>query len=163
MEQLNLLEISRKTKLDALEKEELIRRYSVLEDELSRVVRELYQLRKIEITDTQLSLVLGEQLEDLRSKIYGSSSEKLKKPENPKKDSNKEDKPSKPRVQKPSERYPNLPVIEKIIAQNPPPSCGLCGSSMKDSGLTDDSEQLTVIPKKYEIDLIKKVIYNCGC
>ncbi|MGK5089976.1 hypothetical protein WDW86_20690 [Bdellovibrionota bacterium FG-2] len=34
---------------------------------------------------------------------------------------------------------------------------------MSDSGMTEDSEQLTVIPKKYEIILNKKVKYRCQC
>jgi len=34
---------------------------------------------------------------------------------------------------------------------------------MTDSGLTEDSEQLTVIPKKYEIHRIKRVKYRCQC
>src|ERR1041385_6888663 len=34
---------------------------------------------------------------------------------------------------------------------------------MKDSGMTEDSEQLTVIPKKYEITLNKRVKYRCSC
>lgn len=163
MEQLNLSEFSRKTKLETLEKEELIKRYSILEDELRRVVQELYTLKKIEVTDTQLSMILSEQLEDLREKIFGASSEKHKKNNHPVNDSNKPKPPPQPRVQKPSERYPNLPKVEKVIAQNPPPGCGLCGSVMMDSGMTDDSEQLTVIPKKYEIIVVKKVIYNCKC
>jgi transposase len=34
---------------------------------------------------------------------------------------------------------------------------------MSDSGMTEDSEQLTVIPKKYEIIVQKRVKYRCKC
>lgn len=162
MEQQSLGEFSSQTKLESFSKEELIRRYSILEDELARVVRELYTLRKIEITDMQLNFILSEQLEDLKNKIFGASSEKRAKKKEPK-DNSDDPIPPKPRIKKPSERYPDLPVVPQVIPQNPPPSCNICGNAMKDSGMTDDSEQLTVIPKKYEISLIKKVIYNCGC
>src|ERR1019366_3461150 len=68
-----------------------------------------------------------------------------------------------PRVKRPSERYPNIPVREHIITMNPAPSCPCCGEVMSDSGMTEDSEQLTVIPKKYEILLQKRVKFRCQC
>jgi transposase len=166
MEQINLpqelIKEAAKTKLALLAKEELINRYVVMEDELKRVVGELYKLKKVELTNTQIGMILEEQLGELRDQIYGTSSEKYK-PEGKPKERKEKSKPSKPRVQKPSERYPNIPVVEKVIAQDPPPGCGLCGHAMRDSGMSDDSEQLTVIPKKFEIIVVKKVIYECGC
>ena len=68
-----------------------------------------------------------------------------------------------PRVKKPSDRYPNIPVREQLITMNPAPSCACCGDVMTDSGMTEDSEQLNVIPKKYEIILQKRVKYRCQC
>lgn len=71
--------------------------------------------------------------------------------------------PPKPKIKKPSERYPNLPIKEEIIAINPAPACPCCSKTMTDSGMTEDAEQLTVIPKKYEILVQKRVKYRCSC
>lgn len=146
------------TKLDVLSKEELQERYELLADELARVVRENYALRNQNITDEQLSLILGEQLAELNSTIYGSSSERYKKPETktPKSD------PPKPRVRKPSERYPNIPVREVVIT-SPAPNCDACGSVMSDSGMQEESEQINVIPKSFEIIRTLRAKFRCSC
>lgn len=138
---------------------ELSQKLAIAEAELARVLRELYELRNLKITDEQLRLLMAEQLASQREAEYGASSERYKKPE--KKDEPKA--PAKPRVKKPSERYPNIPVREERIAQNPAPSCPCCGKGMSDSGMTEDSEQLTVIPKKYEILKQMRVKYRCSC
>lgn len=157
MEQPEFGDIKKSIQLETWDKEELIKRYSILEDELLRVVRENYQLRNQHVSDEQIQFLMDEQLEDLRDKIFGSSSEKYKKSDKPKKDKA----PPKPRIRKPSERYPNLPVVEKLITMDPAPDCPCCGHQMSDSGMTEDSEQLTVIPKKYEIHRQKRVKYAC--
>jgi transposase len=44
------------------------------------------------------------------------------------------------------------------------PSCPCCSKQMSDSGLTEDSEYLTVIPKRYHVVKQKRVKYRCsGC
>lgn len=160
MQQLALGEFPKSTKAGNFSQEELIQRNAILEAELLRVLRELYELRKLSITDEQLKLLMQEQLESLRGAQYGASSERYrkpdKKPEEPKT-------PPKPRVKKPSERYPHLPVREELIVQSPAPNCPCCNKVMTDSGMTEDSEQLTVIPKKYEILLQKRMKYRCSC
>lgn len=158
MEQTKLGEISKSTKLDNFSKIELIEKYSVLESELSRVIKENYQLRQLQITDEQLKFIMEEQLAELRDSMFGTSSERYKKPEK-----EKNPKPPKPRVKKPSERYPNIPVREVLITMNPIPNCNACGLVMSDSGMTEDSEQLTVIPKKYEILKHMRSLYRCEC
>jgi transposase len=158
MEQINLSDISKSTKLESFSKQEIIKKYSVLESELSRVIKENYQLRNLQISDNQLKLILEEQLASLRADIFGASSERYKKPEK-----NKVIEAPKPRIKKPSERYPNIPVREITIAISPEPHCESCGEIMSDSGMTEDSEQLTVIPKKFEILLQKRVKYRCQC
>lgn len=50
-----------------------------------------------------------------------------------------------------------------LITINPPPNCEACAKQMSASGMTEDSEQLTVIPKKYEILRHKRSIYRCSC
>jgi len=152
-------EVPKSSRLDSISKEELIQRYLVMEFELRQVLKENYEFRQLKITDQQLQFIMQEQLASLRHTLYGASSERYKKPE--KKDTPKG--PPKPRVKKPSERYPNIPVREQVIAMDPIPSCESCGKTMSDSGMTEDSEQLTVIPKKYEIVLQKRVKYRCQC
>lgn len=159
MEQLDLSKIQNHSKSPYFSTEELLQKNSILESELVRVLRENYELRNLKITDEQLRLLMQEQLAALRDAEYGVSSERYKKPI--KKDKPKE--PEKPRVKKPSERYPNIPIREQLITQDPAPSCPCCGKGMTESGMTEDSEQLTVIPKKYEILLQKRAKYRCQC
>lgn len=146
------------TKLATFSREDLEQNYQLVTDELARVVKELYELRQLDITDDQLRLILEEQLGELKHDLYGASSERYKKPEKPKNPA-----PPKPRVKKPSERYPNIPVREQVVSVNPTPNCQSCGEVMTDSGMTEDSEQLTVIPKKFEILLTRRVKYRCQC
>ena len=150
---------SNSTKIETMSREELIKKYQLIADELARVVKENYELRSLKVADEQLRLALEEQLSELQDDLYGASSERYKKP----KIKPQTPRPPKPRVKKPSERYPNIPVREQIIAMSPPPNCQACGQVMKDSGMTEDSEQLTVIPKKYEIERTKRVKYTCSC
>ncbi len=159
MEQLDLSSTARSTKLDQYSRDELVKRYEVMRDEIDRLVKENYELRQIQMSDEQLRLLTDEQLEALREAMYGASSERYKKPE-PKP---KEKVPTKPRVKRPSERYPNVPVREVHITIDPAPDCKVCERQMSDSGMTEDSEQLTVIPKKYEIVRTKRSIYRCQC
>lgn len=154
-----LINLKNTTKSGNLSPEELAQRLTVTEAELARVLRELYEMRKLSITDEQLRLLMQEQLEQLRADKFGASSERYKKPV--KKDEPKT--PPKPRVKKPSERYPHLPIHERCVIQDPAPSCPCCSLEMKPSGMTEDSEQLTVIPKKYEILKLMRMKYRCTC
>lgn len=160
MEQINFSEDKKTTKLETISREELIKNYQIIESENLRLIRENYELRNLQITDEQLRLVTAEQLASLKAVLYGASSEKYKKP--PKSEEKKKT-PPEPRIKKPSERYPNIPVVEVNLIINPVPNCEACGKQMSDSGMTEDSEQLTVIPKKYEITRFKRSIYRCSC
>lgn len=157
--ELELGNLKKTTKAENLSPEELAQKLAVTEAELARVLRELYEMRKLSITDEQLRLLMQEQLESHRAAEYGASSERYKKPV--KKDEPKA--PPKPRVKKPSERYPNLPIQERCVVQDPAPSCPCCNKEMMASGMTEDSEQLTVIPKKYEILRQMRMKYRCSC
>ena len=159
MEQIELENSRKSSRLGNLSPEELIQRLGIVESELARVVRENYELRKLSITAEQLRLIIQEQLQSQRDAQYGASSERYKNPV--KKDEPKA--PAKPRVKKPSDRYPNIPVREQLITQSPAPLCPCCNKGMTDSGMTEDSEQLTVIPKKYEIIKQMRVKYRCSC
>ena len=52
MEQIELGSVSKTTKLETLSKEELIQKYTIVESELERVVRELYWLKNQRIMAT---------------------------------------------------------------------------------------------------------------
>lgn len=162
MEQTEFGLTSNSTKLGNLSKEELIQKYTIVETELERVVRELYLLRNQKINDEQLRLILAEQIESLTDTVFGRKSERYKKPAK-KDDDGAPKKPPKPRVKKLSERYPNILVREEYIELEPVPTCPCCNKIMIDSDMTEDAEQLTVIPKKYEILRTKRVKYVCSC
>lgn len=159
MEQIDFGPQDKSTKFDRFSREELITKFTSLEDEYHRAIKEIYRLKYRDLTEDQLNMVLQEHLNELNRSIYGSSSERWKKPT----DKAKEEKAPKPRIKKPSERYPNVTIREIPVGYNPPPNCTVCGEQMMDSGMTEDSEQLTVTPKKYEILRYMRSIYRCGC
>jgi transposase len=159
MEQISLGKTAQSTKIGSLSPEELTQRLTITEAELARVLRELYDLRQLKISDSQIQLLMQEQLESQRAAEFGASSERYKQPV--KKPA--EPIPPKPRVKKPTERYPFLPINERCVVQDPAPSCPCCSREMLPSGMTEDSEQLTVIPKKYEILKLMRMKYRCSC
>lgn len=111
----------------------------------------------------QQSLLVNEKYISIKNKFFGKSSERSA----PLTGSNKEPKikpdlPSKKRILLPSQRYPNAPLLEKDITLDVLPDCSCCGSLMQDSGMTEDSEYLTVIPKQYMIIRQKRHKYRCG-
>jgi len=160
MNGMGISNIPQTTRLELLSKQEIIQEYTIIKDELARVIRENYQLRKQNITEEQLKFVMHEELLCLKDKVFGASSERYKKPQ---KEDNEKKEPPKPRIKKPSERYPNIPVTTKVIKMDPAPNCPCCGEQMQDSGMTEDTEQLTVIPRRYEIIEQKRVKYICAC
>lgn len=159
MSQLTLGEIKSSKKLDQYSKDELISKYSNLESNYHEAIKEIYKLKYKDLTEEQLNLVLQEHLLELRKEVYGATSERLKNP-NPKP---KKEKSTEPRKRLPSERYPNIPVREINLTLDPTPGCTACGKQMSDSGMTEDSEQLNVIQKKYEILKYKRSVYRCSC
>ncbi len=162
VERLQFEELPRATKLETFSKEDLISRLTVVEEEYRRAVKEIYRLKNEKLTDDQLRLIMDEKLGELKAALYSASSERYKKPAQPnQEETSKED--SKPRVKRPTQRYPNVPVREQIIAMDPAPNCTSCDKQMSDSGMTENSEQLTVIPKKFEIVVQKRVKYRCQC
>lgn len=147
------------TKFDSLTKADLVTKYSNLEIQYFEIIKENLRLKNQHLTDEQLNLIISEQLGELNGTIYGTSSERYKKPETIK--------PKKidtlPRPKKPSERYPNVPVREEKIVFTAIPACEVCDKPMTDSGMFEESEQLTVIPKKFEIVRYMRSKYRCSC
>jgi transposase len=147
------------TKFDNLTKADLVTKYSNLEIQYFEIIKENLRLKNQHLTDAQLNLMLSEQLGELNSTVYGASSERYKKPETIK----PKNIDPLPRPKKPSERYPNIPVREEKIVFTETPNCDQCGKVMTDSGLFEESEQLNVIPKKFEIIKFLRSKYRCSC
>ena len=61
----------------------------------------------------------------------------------------------------PSARYPKAEVTEVHVAPEIPPQCPCCNNEMKDSGLTEESEKVTVIPRKVLIE--RQIRHKFGC
>ena len=162
MQQIELNSNQKATKSELLSKEQLLQRNTVLEFEVSQLIKEIYELRSQKITDEQLRLIMAENIESLTDTIFGRKSERYKKPARNDDDGGAKA-TRKPRIKKLSERYPTLPIRTERIAMDPVPACDDCNKTMFDSGLREESEQLTVIPKKYEILLKSRVIYGCNC
>lgn len=155
-------EFPKSSKYETFSKDILISRLEFFEQECVHAFREIYRLKNQNLTDTQIALLLQEQLAAAQKALYSSSSERYKK-KNSEKEIPSTAKPEKPRTKRPSERYPNVPVREQTVAMDPIPDCTSCGKGMVDSGMSETSEQLTVIPKKFEIILQKRVKYRCSC
>lgn len=147
------------TKFDQISKDDLVKKYETLEEEYFRIIKENLELKYKHLTEAQLNLVIEEQLMEFKQDKFGSKSERWKKPS----DKPKEEEPSKPRVKRPSDRYPNVTIREIPIKLDPIPGCDVCGKQMSESGMTEDAEQLTVIPKKFEILKHQRSIYRCSC
>jgi transposase len=113
----------------------------------------------------ELSLELKDKIITIEGKLvkikhylFGKRSEKEERP-NP-----KEKKPRKKRedpVKLPSKRYPDARVVTQEVILEKLPTCSCCNSTMKDSGMTEDSEFLTIIPKQFVIVLQKRRKYRC--
>lgn len=158
MQQLDLGEFPTSTKFDHLKREELISQYTTLEIEYFRAVKEIYRLKNQSLTDEQLKLVMSERLGELQKALFGKASERYKKPEK-----KKSELPPAPRPKLPSERYPNVPVREELVPFDEVPMCDACGEKLVDSGMTEDSEQLNVLPKRFEIVRWVRPKFRCSC
>lgn len=106
----------------------------------------------------QKSFLLEEHSIQIKHRLFGKSSEKSDK----KATSDKIKKEPRKRILLPSERYPNVDIIEKRVELDTLPACPCCSKEMKDSGLTEDSEYLTVIPRRFYVVQQKRVKYRCS-
>lgn len=119
------------------------------------------RLRQLNNELEQKSLYVEEQYITLKNKYFGKSSEKQPSKEDKRKHQAKNRKKKK-KVQLPSERYSNAPLIEREVTLDNLPSCKCCGTEMKDSGMTENSEFVTVVPKQFIVIRQKRHKYRCG-
>jgi transposase len=145
-------------KYDLLTREDLITLTKGYEDAIRQLQDKLEKQSKEILKTEQTSFLLNEQLINIKNKLFGKSSEKSDK----KVSADKPKKEPRKRILLPSERYPNLDVIEKLVELHQVPTCQCCSKEMKDSGLTEDSECLTVIPRRYFVVKQRRVKYRCS-
>ncbi len=160
MKQQHLFEPAPVGKYDLLTKEELITMLTLQSKVIDAVTKDNDRLRQLNNELKQKSLLIDEQLINIKNKLFGKSSERSPKmaQQNPA----DKWKTQKTKVQLPSLRYPNAPLIERDITLEHLPSCTCCGHEMEDSGMTEDSEYLTVIPQQYLVIRQKRHKYRCG-
>lgn len=125
------------------------------------IMKENARLRALSAELGEQLVLVDEQFVVLKSKLFGKSSER--EPVAKEEADRSSDKVGKKvKVQLPSLRYPDAPLIERDIELQQLPTCQCCGTLMQDSGMTEDSEYLTVIPKQYLIIRQKRHKYCCG-
>jgi transposase len=155
-EQKVLFEIIPTEKFDLLTKEELIILIKGEQSIRQQLQKDNDRLRALSEELKQKSLFIEEQHITIKNKLFGKSSEKSAKSSSHRESENK-----KKKVLLPSERYPNLAVIERDITLDTPPTCSCCQHQMSDSGMTEDSEYLTVVPAQYYIVKQRRHKYRC--
>ena len=160
MKQSELFEQIPCDKYDLLTREDAIELAKGYADAIRQLQEKIDNQNKELCKSEQTKFLLNEQVLNIRNRLFGKSSEKSDKKTPP----DKKKKDPRKRVLLPSERYPNLDVIEKRVELEKLPTCPCCTKEMKDSGLTEDSEYLTVIPRRYFVVVQKRVKYRCsGC
>lgn len=160
MNQQNLFDPVPRSRLEMFSKEELIEFYEVQQRVIDQFQKHIKKLEAVNGELEQKTLLIEEQYVTIKNKLFGKSSERLKKPgSSGEKESGAE---KKKRVLLPSERYPNLPLIERHITLDVMPACPCCGSEMHDSGLTEESEFLTKVPARYFVVVQVRHKYTCG-
>jgi transposase len=144
-------------KFEILSKEEMVKYLELQQDLIDQIVKDNQRLRSLNNELKQKSLYIDEQLITIKNKLFGKSSEKEPSKEDRKKAKGK----SKKKVLLPSLRYPNAPLIERRIDFEKAPDCKCCSGQMKDSGMTENSEFLTVIPAQHLVIRQMRCIYRC--
>lgn len=105
----------------------------------------------------QKSFFVEEKYIHIRNKLYDRSSEKEPRPGKKRQHS----KEKKRKVQLPSERYPDAPIIQRDVTLAILPKCKCCAAEMRDTGMTEDAELLTVVPAQFIVVLQRRHKYSC--
>ena len=147
-------------KFSLLSKEDMVTYFKLEQDFRIKLQRENAHLKSLNDELKQQSLCLEEKYVTIKNEMFGKSSERRpnESSESPATDAQNSDKKKKVRVLLPSERYPDAQLIERRVTLDQMPECRSCGDAMSDSGMTEDSEFLTVIPKQYLVVRVKRQI-----
>lgn len=140
-------------------KEDLIEFIKLQQKVNETIIKRVYYLEALNAELHQKTLLIEDQYIVIKNKIFGKSSEKS--PPQKESELNKSKTP-KQRVLLPSQRYPDAQLIEREVEFKQLPKCSCCNSEMLDSGMTEDSEFLTVIPAQYIVVRQKRHKYRCG-
>ena len=97
----------------------------------------------------------------VRRNLFGRKSEKSERPDAAATESPEPSKPRSDTKKRPSDRYPDAPIREDKRNFAEAPSCGLCGSAMSDSGMTEDSEYLDVQTREFTVVQQKRHKHRC--
>ena len=159
MEEQNLFDPVPVDRFQILSKEELVELCKQHQKIIAIVTKDNTRLRSLNEELKQKSLLIEDQYIIIKNKLFGKSSERSSK--NSEGKANGESKDKKKKVLLPSERYPNSPLIERHITLDKMPECSCCGSTMQDSGLTEESEYLTKIPAQYYV--VVQIRHKYGC
>ncbi len=139
-------------------------------EDLAWQEKEVITLLKSELLEATLtnqalqdkSAHIEDLLERFKKILFGKSSEKSSSPERPKPLNRlNRPEPAIPHSKLPSERYPHVEVLNKELVLSGPLECHHCGHEMEDSGLREVTEQLTCIPKRFQIIRYHKPKYHC--
>lgn len=163
MKQEELFAVVPADKFSLLSRDELVEYLRLEQDFRKQLEKEVQRLRALNGELEQKHFQLGDQYVVIKNKLFGKSSERspvrkdvevegLKKVFGPK----------KVRLMLPSERYPDAPLIERRVEFQERPSCRCCGVLMEDSGMTEDSEFLTVVPAQYLVVRQMREIVRCS-
>lgn len=134
--------------------------------EAEQSVRQILQdkIEELESANTELKAGvarIGGILVKFQNRLFGKSSEKSPS----RKDRGSGDKRPRKKRRKtsklPSERYPDATIIERDIELQTAPQCSSCTGQMTDSGMTEVSEYIQVIPKEYVIIRQHRHKYRC--
>ena len=158
MKQLPLIDTVPCEKFDILSREEVIELAKGYADVIRQLQVTIEETNKQILNSEHTQFLLNEIVINITNKLFGKSSEKSAKKSSP--DKNKKE--TRKRVLLPSERYPNLDIIEKRVVPDKAPVCQCCSKEMKDSGLTETSEYLTVIPRRFYVVRQERVKYRCS-
>lgn len=146
-------------KFNSLSREELVWYLKGEQKFRIQLQKEVERLRAFNEELKQKIFLVEDKYVVIKNKFFGKSSERS--PKNQDFQGLKGNKSKKIKVQLPSERYPDAPLIEREVTLQTLPSCHCCGSQMQDSGMTEDSEFLTVIPKQYIVIRQRRHKYDC--
>jgi transposase len=147
-------------KFDLLTREELVEFVKLEQKFRIQLQKRVNKLTSLNELLKQQSMVLEGRYCTIKNILYGKSSEKS--PKSPSIDGLKSEKEKKKRVLLPSERYPDAPLVEQHITLDVLPHCTCCQSQMEDSGMTEDSEFLTLVPEQYLVIRQLRHKYRCG-
>lgn len=156
MKQQSIFDPVPRHRLEMFSKEELIEFFEAEQKVRIQFQRHVEKLEALKQELLQKSLFIEEQYITIKNKLFGKSSERSAKGS-----SRIGVGHNKKKVQLPSQRYPNLPLIERDITLDQLPDCGCCGHEMSDSGMTEDSEYLTVTPAQYYVVRQRRHKYRC--